>query len=152
MIALFIPAADFGAHTLTFVSENSTSSALFALRALAAMRADAPPSALWQSQEGDQGGHKGVTRGSQGSHKGNTMGVTRRSQEDHTGGHKRITMWITRGSQWEPQGGHKGSQTCFCMDKTLITHMCLHVFQSSSNIPHRKCPSSTRTHEATLSG
>ena len=38
-----IPAADCGAHTLTFVSENSTSSALFALRAAAAVRADAAP-------------------------------------------------------------------------------------------------------------
>ena len=56
------------------------------------------------------------TRGSQGSHKGNTMGVTIRSQENHTGGHKRITMWITRGSQWGHKKVTRGTHTCFCME------------------------------------
>ena len=46
MIALCIPAADFGTHTLIFVSENSTSSTLFALRAPAAVLADAVTAAL----------------------------------------------------------------------------------------------------------
>ena len=39
MIALRIPAADFGAHMLTFVSGNSTSSVLFAAIAPAVVRA-----------------------------------------------------------------------------------------------------------------
>ena len=46
MIATGIPTADFGAHTLIFVLDDSTSAALFAFRALAALWADADPSAL----------------------------------------------------------------------------------------------------------
>ncbi len=48
-------------------------------------------------------------------------GVTRRSQEDHTGDHKRITAWITRRSQ----GGHKG-----------VTRDHKHVVAWSMDIQH----------------
>ena len=47
MNTLCIAAADFGPHMLTFVSEDRTSSALFALLAPAAVRADAAPAALF---------------------------------------------------------------------------------------------------------
>ena len=46
MPALGVPAADFGATTLIFVSENNTSTALLALRVLAAVHADFAPAAL----------------------------------------------------------------------------------------------------------
>ena len=47
MIATGIPTADFGAHTLIFVLDDSTSAALFARRAPAAVRADAAPATLF---------------------------------------------------------------------------------------------------------
>ncbi len=40
MTALGTPAADFGAHTLICVSDNSTSTALLAVLALATVRTD----------------------------------------------------------------------------------------------------------------
>ena len=46
MNALCIPTADFEAHTLIFVSENNTSTALLAMLAPAAVRADVAPAAL----------------------------------------------------------------------------------------------------------
>ena len=46
MIALDIPAADFGAHMLTSVSEDSTSTALLALIAAAAVLANGAPAAI----------------------------------------------------------------------------------------------------------
>ncbi len=71
MIALGIPAADFGTHTLTFVSDNSNSPALFALGALAAVQAGAAPTALFAL-------HAGAAPTAKGS-----PGVTMKVTKDH---------------------------------------------------------------------